>query len=89
MILVPVLSLVVRGVHMLLLLSWPDPLLKLNQACHVWGEVVLLAAWWRRLVAAVLLILVGHHLLDAYHGFSLTDQRQLVEAMTKNKSVLG
>ncbi|KAG7221244.1 hypothetical protein INR49_017414 [Caranx melampygus] len=46
----------------------PNPLLKLDQAGHVRGEVVLFAAWRRRLVAAVLLVLVVHHLLDADHG---------------------
>lgn len=64
---------------MLLLLDRPDPLLQLDQASHVRGEVVVLAAGWRWLVAAVLLVLVGHHLLDAYHGLSFTDQRHLVE----------
>lgn len=70
---------------MLLLLYWPNPLLELDQASHVWGEVVLFAARWRRLVAAVLLVLVGHHLLDAYHGFSLADQRHLGDTMKRRK----
>lgn len=62
---------------MLLLLYRPDALLQLDQASHVRGEVVVLAARRGRLVAAVLLVLVGHHLLDAYHGLRLTDQRHL------------
>lgn len=70
-----------------LLLYRPDPFLQLDQASHIRGDVVLLTARWRRLVTAVLLILVGHHLLDAYHGFSLADQRDLVDAMMKKKSV--
>lgn len=78
MVLVPVLSLVVSVFP---LLYRPDPLLQLDQASHVRGEVVLLAAWWGRRVAAVLLALVGHHLLDAYHGLSFTDQRHLVDNM--------
>lgn len=70
-----------RGVSVLLLLNWPDPLLELDQASHVWGEVVLFAAWRRRLVAAVLLILIGHHLLDTYHGFGLTYQGHLADTI--------
>ncbi len=81
MVLVPVLSLLVRRVSVFLLLCRPDPLLQLDQASHVRGQVVLLAARWRRLVAAVLLVLVGHHLLDAYHGLSFTDQRHLADAV--------
>lgn len=75
---VPVLSLVVGRVSMLLLLSGPDAFLKLDQASHVRGEVVMLAArrWW--LVAAILLVLVGHHLLDADHGLRFTDERYLL-----------
>lgn len=77
-VLVPVLSsLVVRGVSVFPLLQRPDALLQLHQASHVRGAVVLLAARRGRLVAAVLLVLVGHHLLDAYHGLSFTDQRHL------------
>lgn len=64
---------------MLLLLHRPDALLQLDQASHVWGEVVVLAARRGRLVAAVLLVLIGHHLLDADHGLSLTDQGHLTE----------
>lgn len=64
---------------MFLLLYRPDPFLQLDQASHVWREVVLLAARWRLLVAAVLLVLVGHHLLDAYHGLGFTDQRHLMD----------
>lgn len=83
-VLVPVLSLVVRGVSVFLLLYRPDPLLQLDQASHIRGEVVLLAAWRRWLVAAVLLVLVGHHLLDAYHGLGFTDQRHLVDAVIRS-----
>lgn len=84
MVLVPVFSLVVRGVSVLLLLYRSNPLLQLDQASHVRGKVVLLAARWRRLVAAVLLVLVVHHLLDAYHGFGLTYKRHLMD-MRMNK----
>lgn len=76
-VLVPVASLVMRGMSMFLLLRRPNALLELDQASHVRRE---LAARRRRLVAAVLLVLVGHHLLDAYHGLRLADQRHLVEA---------
>lgn len=62
---------------MLLLLHRPDALLQLDQASHVRGEMVVLAARRGRLVAAVLLVLIGHHLLDADHGLSFTDQRHL------------
>lgn len=74
---VPVFSLVVGGVSVFLLLRRPDPLLQLDQAGHLRGEVVLLAPRRGRLVAAVLLVLVGHHLLDADHGLGLADQRHL------------
>lgn len=74
---VPVFSLVVGGVAVFLLLRRPDPLLQLDQAGHLRGEVVLLASRRGRLVAAVLLVLVGHHLLDADHGLGLADQRHL------------
>lgn len=53
--------------------------LQLHETSHVWGQVALFAARRRRLIAAVLLVLVGHHLLDAYHGFGLTDEWNLVE----------
>lgn len=69
----------VRRVSVLLLLYRPDPFLELDQACHVWGQVVRLAARRGLLVATVLLVLVGHHLLDAYHGFGLADQRHLID----------
>lgn len=62
---------------MLLLLHRPDALLQLDQTSHVWGEMVVLAARRGRLIAAVLLVLIGHHLLDADHGLSFTDQRHL------------
>lgn len=84
-VLVPVLSFVVRRVSVLLPLVWPEAFLQLHQAGHVRGEVALPAACWRRLVAAILLILVGHHLLDAYHGLGLTDQRHLVDAAVTEK----
>lgn len=88
MVLVPVLSLVMRRVAVLLLLGRPNPLLEPHQAGHVRGEAVVFAARRRRLVAAVLLVLVRHHLLDAYHGLSLADQRHLVDAMKRDdKSV--
>ena len=60
------------------LLSWPDPLLQLDQSGHIRGRVVLPDPRRRGLVAAVLLVLVGHHLLDADHGLGLADQRHLV-----------
>ncbi|TNN81516.1 hypothetical protein EYF80_008288 [Liparis tanakae] len=79
--LIPVLSLVVGGVSVfLLLLLRPDAFLQPHQAGHIWGAVVLPAARWR-LVAAILLVLVGHHLLDADHGLSFTDQRHLGHAV--------
>lgn len=53
--------------------------LQLHETSHVWGQVALFAARRRRLIAAVLLVLVGHHLLDAYHGFGLTDEWNLEE----------
>lgn len=84
-VLVPVLSLVVRGMTMFLLLYRPDPFLQLDQASHVRGEVIVLAAWRRRLIAAVLLVLVGHHLLNAYHGLSFTDQRHLVDTTIREE----
>lgn len=79
MVFVPVVSLVVGRVAVFLLLCRLDPLLQLDEARHLRREVVLLAARGRRLVAAVLLVLIGHHLLDAYHGLGFADQRCLMD----------
>ena len=84
---VPVLSLVVRRVGVFLLLQRPEALLQLHEASHLLVVVVLPAARGRGLEASVLLVLVGHHLLDAYHGLSLTDQRHLENAMIKEEGI--
>lgn len=58
------------------LLLRPDALLQLPETGHVGREVIGFprGAGWRKLEAV---LLVGHHLLDADHGFGLTDERNL------------
>lgn len=75
-VLVFVLSFIMTRRQMRRLLLRPDALLQLPETGHVWREAVgFPRGAWRRWLEAVLL--VGHHLLDADHGFGLTDKRNL------------
>lgn len=64
----------VRGLFMLPL--WPGTFFQLFEASHIWGEMLRLSgAPQMRLEAAVALVRCS--LLDAYHGFGFTYQRNL------------